>query len=166
MASTTDRLLISQEDFFEYETITANTDPQKILPYIREAQKFDLTSVLNTELIEDLQDNPELARNAALMQYVRPVLCYYSYGRYVRMRNVTDTDYGMVTKTNEFSQPASEKTIARVATEVANLASAYARILLKFLYDNATTYTLWEQNCAAQNSPIRTGYKIDDVSLR
>jgi molybdenum cofactor biosynthesis enzyme MoaA len=85
MASTTDRLLISQEDFFEYETITANTDPQKILPYIREAQKFDLTSVLNTELIEDLQDNPELARNAALMQYVRPVLCYYSYGRYVQI---------------------------------------------------------------------------------
>ena len=164
MASTTNRLLVSEEDFFEYETISTTSDPSNIMPFIREAQKFDLVSVLPVELIEDIQDNMDTTLNSALLPYVRPVLCYYAFARYISMRSVSDTATGFVQKTNEYSTPASDKTITRIATEARNLASAYARELIAYLNDNSVDYPLWKNNCTSES--VRIGSKISDISLK
>jgi hypothetical protein len=143
----TDRLLISKEDFYEYEAITTNTSPDNIQPYIREAQKFDLSTILNKEFIADMQENLEDANYQNLLPYVRPVLAYYSYARYIMNKNAVDTPYGFVQKTNEFSTPATEKTIARIVEQSRNSATAYAREMIEYIKENLVEYPLFKDNC-------------------
>lgn len=163
--SSTNRLLISDESFAPYKSICVNSRPADIMPYVQDAQMFDLVTVLPEELIIDLQDNPELPRNVALLPWVRPVLCYYSYARYITFTGVTDTASGFVQKTNEFSTPASTAAITRIKQEALNIAAGFASKLIRFLNDNAATYPLWTGSCRP-NSPTKSGSNISDISLR
>ncbi len=159
----TDRLLISKEDFYEYKSIVQNSDPSRIMNYVREAQKFDLVSVINKELIEDIQENLNVTRNQNLIPLIKPVLCYYSYARYINFGNVSDSATGFVQKINEFSIPISEKMIARLATGARTLALGYAEDLVKFLNDNKTIYTLWKSGCGVQSSG-KGSFSITEIS--
>jgi hypothetical protein len=144
-----ERLLISKEDFYEYENIHTQTDPVMVMPYVKQAQQFDLPDVINKELIADVIENMDTELNQTLLKYIKPVLVYYSHARYVMQRQgATDSAYGFVQKTNEFSQPSSEKSIVRIASESRSLASAYARLLIEFLEENKTDYPLWESGCS------------------
>jgi len=165
MASSTNRKLISQEDFTPYKSIVVNSEPADIMPYVEDAQLFDLVSVLPRELIEDLQDNPETTPNVALLPYVRPVMCYYAYARYITFVGISDTASGFVQKTNEFSTPASDKVVTRIKQEALNIAAGYASFLVKFLNDKAATYPLWKNSCVP-GSPVKSGSSISAISLR
>lgn len=160
----TDRILISAEDFTEYESIQA--DSLEVLKHAREAQLFDLTTVINKELIADCQDNMNEARNQTLLDYIRPVLCYYSYARYILNKNAVDTPFGLVQKTNEFSTPTPEKTIARLAEQARMTAQAYGRLLVEFLNKNKTTYTLWKSGDCATATKFSSNVVISNVNTK
>lgn len=162
----TDRLLISKEDFYEYESITTNTSPDNIQPYIREAQKFDLSTLLNKELISDMQENLENANYQTLLPYVRPVLAYFSYARYILGKNAVDTPFGFVQKTNEFSQPASEKTIARIVEQARNSATGYARDMIQFIRDNINDYPLFTDNSCNSALKYERNVVITNISTK
>ena len=157
-----DRLLISKEDFYEYKSIVQSCDPSRIMNYVKEAQKFDLVSVINKELIEDIQENLDEERNQNLIPYIKPVLCYYSYARYINFGNVTDSATGFVQKINEYSQPASEKMISRLSLGARSLALGYAEDLVKFLNDNKTIYTLWKSGCGVEKP--KGSFSITEIS--
>lgn len=159
------RLLISKEDFYEYKSIVQSSDPSRIMNYVLEAQKFDLVSVINKELIEDIQENLSATRNQALIPFIKPVLCYYSYARYINFGNVSDSATGLVQKTNEFSTPASEKMIARLSLGARSLALGYAEDLVKYLNDNKTTYPLWKSGCGPDNR-AKGSFSITEISIK
>jgi hypothetical protein len=162
----TDRLLISKEDFYEYEAITTNTSPDNILPYIREAQKFDLTPILGKEFVSDMQENVDTAIYQSLLPYVRPVLAYYSYARYILSKNAVDTPYGFVQKTNEFSQPVTEKTIARIVEQARNSATAYAREMIEFIKDNNTDYPLYVDNSCTSSIKYERNIVVTNINTK
>lgn len=116
------RLLINKNDFKDYKQISKGKDVELIEQYIQEAQDLDLKEIVCREFYYDLLKNFQLPAYQKLIhgetytdaegneiEYkgIKAVLVYYAYARYVLRGHVTDTPFGMVQKTNEFSQPVS-----------------------------------------------------------
>lgn len=159
-----DSLLISYNDFAPYTDINSNIDKSKKLdPFIRQAQYFDLKEVLGDKmfysLVEDFESSPSLPVYSNLMNGstyqisgtnyrnpgLIPVLCYFTYSRYVLSKQSNDTAYGLVHKKNEFSELISEKELNRLADNARSIAAGYMVDVLKFLNNINPSYPIWSQ---------------------
>ncbi|MFA9276669.1 MAG: hypothetical protein ACEQR4_02310 [Rhodoluna sp.] len=65
-------------------------------------------------------------------------MAYYTYSRYLMDSGVNSTPYGIVQKTNDYSQPTSEKTIARKISQAQSGAKAYWERVQQYILDNQT----------------------------
>lgn len=116
------RLLINKNDFKEYKQISKGKDVELIEQYIQEAQDLDLKEIVCREFYYDILKNfqqPEYQKlihgetytdsegNEIEYKGIKAVLVYFAYARYILRGHITDTPFGMVQKTNEFSQPVS-----------------------------------------------------------
>jgi len=154
--------LITYSDFANYRAISANIDSTKRLdPYIEEAQIFDLKPVLDcqdkeflAEIIEGKEDTPY----KELIVYIKPVLVYYTYARFLATHDVMATAHGIVVKINEFSEPISEKTRARLINQAESSALVYQKIMTDFLSDNKSTYPNWK--CSSTSGRTQSGARI------
>jgi hypothetical protein len=157
--------LITYNDFAPYRAISANVDSTKRLePYIEEAQMFDLKPVLDcqdeeflAEIITGKDDSPY----KELIVYIKPVLVYYTYARFLATHDVMATAHGIVTKTNEFSEPISEKTRARLIAQAESSALVYQKIMTDFLSDNKSDYPNWK--CASTSGRTQSGARIKAI---
>ena len=155
-------LLISLADFEPIRQLTSNLDVKKLNPYIQEAQNFDLRPVLGEAFFYDLLANSDDSiyqdllngkeyQNAndetVAFEGLAAALKYFAYARYIESSNTHSTAYGLVSKTNDFSQQAQEKTIARMVTNARSSAKGYLDDVLKFLAVNADDYPIWKQSC-------------------
>ena len=169
MADTTK--LIEASDFAPYKVIADNiTESKTIDPYILEAQQFDLKPLLGQELfidlLEDFEDTPSLSKYEDLFngksyekygkkykhQGLVPVLCYFAYARYLTNANQSSTEYGVVQKRTDESQPVPEATLARMITQAREGAMAYWHDVKTYLDHNANDIPLW--NCSKKDWPI------------
>ena len=165
-------LLISLTDFDGFKNITSNINTVKRLdPYIREAQEFDLRRFLGEELyidlIDDLDASPSLetygdlvtgstyTKDGITYQHdgLKPVLVYFTYARYLENAGVASTNFGVVQKKNEFSDPIDEKRTGRLISQARSGAIVYQARVERYLNDHSTDFPLW--NCSA--GKIRTG---------
>lgn len=154
--------LITISDFTNYRSISVNVDSTKRLdPYIEEAQMFDLKPVL------DCQDEEFLAEIIAgkadtpykeLIVYIKPVLVYYTYARFLATHDVMATAHGIVTKVNEFSEPISEKTRARLVAQAESSALVYQKIMTDYLSDNKAIFPNWK--CSQTSGRTQSGARI------
>lgn len=170
--------LITIADFSGLPAISGNTNVlKKLTPYIKEAQELDLLPILGQEfywaLIADFDGSPSLATYDDLFngssytlsghtykhQGIKLALCYYAYARYRMNANEEETATGIVTKNNPYSEPASEKTIARRVDQARSAAFAYMEPVIKFLNDNSDDYPLW--NC--EKGTNKRGKRITGV---
>jgi hypothetical protein len=163
-------LLISISDFEGFPAISVNTNVvKKLNPYIKEAQELDLLPILGQELywalMEDFEASPSLATYSDLFngseytlngrtykhQGLKPALIYFTYARYRMNANEEETATGLVIKNNPYSEPASEKSIARRVDQARSAAFAYMEPVIKFLNDNEEDYPLWRNTCKQVN---------------
>ena len=157
--------LITYSDFANYRSISANVDSTKRLdPYIEEAQMFDLKPVIDcqdeeflAEIIEGQADTPY----KELIVYIKPVLIYYTYARFLATHDVMATAHGIVHKITEDSEPISEKTRARLIAQAESSALAYQKIMTDFLSDNKLTYPNWK--CASTSGRTQSGARIKAI---
>ncbi len=168
-----DSLLISFPDFAPFTDICSNIDKsRKLDPYIRQAQELDLKEVLGDEffysLLSDFEDSPSLGTYNDLMKgciYEKngatlrnpgliPVLCYFTYSRYVISKPYTDTAFGMMQKKNEYSEPVSGRDLARLADSSRSIAHAYMSDVLKYLNSRNPSYPLWKNGCSASKNKM------------
>lgn len=169
-------LLIEISDFTPYPAISANTNVvKKLNPYIGEAQKLDLLPMLGQRLywalVEDFAASPSLSEYGDLFngseytiagetykhEGLKPVLCYLAYARYRMNANAEETATGIKIKDNPYSEPASEKEIARRVDQARSAAFAYMEPVIKFLNDNSEDYPLWECSKGNKRSTRITG---------
>jgi hypothetical protein len=154
-------MLISLTDIRKFKSITINTDNTRLENYIQEAQDFDLQPFLGNELYYDLiadkESSPSLATYGDLYNGstysignrtfkhvgIVPVLVYFTYARYLANQNVASTKYGMVVKTNDFSQPADSKTVQRLIDQAKSGALVYQDQVKQFLDYKNPRYPLW-----------------------
>jgi len=156
--------LITLSQIQQYKSITDNLNTVKSLdPYIQEAEQFDLRAFLGEELflalVEDYEASPSLATaiyadlyNGKTYTYsgrtykhegLVPVLAYYTFARFAAMSGTHSTKHGFVTKQTDFSEPASEKTIARMIGQAKSSAMVYQDRVRLFLSHNSESYPLW-----------------------
>jgi hypothetical protein len=165
--------LITITDIQKYKPVSSNTNTaKKIDPYILEAQMLDLRKILGDALYFDLVKNwpvPEGEPTDMSVYYTDlmngkeythqgisytfsgliPVLAYYAYARYAADSSTEETATGMVTKTNQFSTPVSEKTIARKVDQARSAAFSYQLEMIDFLNRKSTSsyIPLWKSTC-------------------
>lgn len=170
--------LITISDFADYRAISTNVnDVKRLDPYIAEAQEFDLKELMGQYLYDDFIKNILTTKYQELLngkEYtdtsgytvnykgIKPVLVYYAYSRFLANDNIKSTASGFVIKRqDEYSEPISEKTMARLIQQAESSALSYFEGVRKFLNDNYTTYTLW-QYCGV-NPTKQSGCRISAV---
>lgn len=166
--------LITLEDIQDYKGVTSSLNNVKQLdPFILEAQDFDLRPFLGEELyialLEDFEAKPRLQDygdlfNGSTYTYagrtykhegIIPILVYYAHSRYLMFSNAHSTKYGMVQKTNDFSDPVSEKTMARLIQQAKSGALIYQERVKQFLDRNTELYPLWKGGHKRRKSGLR-----------
>ena len=169
--------LISQADVQKYHPV--GEIPQgRIDPFIIAAQELDLKPVLNDSLYYDfitkyntstdpmynayqnLLNGTTYTYSSQTIQYpgIKPMLAAYAFSRFLPLQQVNVTRYGIVTKTNDQSQPTSASTITYIVNGVRAQAMAYQNQLEQFLLQNQTTYPLY--GTFPSSIEQRTGIKI------
>lgn len=159
--------LITIDDIKLYKEISSNTDvTTKVDQYIVEAQEFDVRAVLGDELYLDILDKREngwaektdykTLFEGGTYTYqdkkysfagLKAVLVYYSYARIIPNLNDQVTAFGLVNKTNEFSNRSEDKIIQRKVSQAINGAEIYQRQMIDFLNRNKSTFPLWKGTC-------------------
>lgn len=171
----TETLLISLSDFAPYKALSTNLTTVKNLdPYILEAQEFDLKPLLGRELFIDLLDDfdssPSLSKyedlfnglsytyegDLYLHRGIIPILCYFTYARYILNSGGHSTDYGLRKKINQDSEEVSEIEKARRVTQAREGAIAYWNDVKLFLdhkkSEDPDTYEYW--NCTKKTTGL------------
>lgn len=77
---------------------------------------------------------------------VKRVLVYYSYGRYVLLNGNNDTASGLVTKTDQFAIPKTQKELEGIADQYRNMGLISFEKTIKFLCANKTTFDFFNSN--------------------
>lgn len=171
--------LISLDDFKPYRPICENVDSiEKLDPYIKEAQMFDLMPLLGEALYYDMLKNLTVqkyqdllhgieyvntAGNTVEFEGIKAALCYWSYAQYIQNSGIHDTPYGPVSKRNEYSDAAPEKSIARLVTNARSSALVYWGQVKKYLTANYEDYPLWNSGGCSSVGGVSGGIKITAV---
>lgn len=170
--------LIDIEDIRGLKSISINTDAEeKLMPFILEAQQFDLKKIMGDafflDFMKDFEGSPSLVKYSLLFnggeftcgnntyrhEGIKTVLCYLSYARYVLNSNINSTAFGTVKKKTEESEHVDDKTINRLYDQAYSGAMEYWRDVVKFL--DQEEYPLWRDCC---NKKIIGTTRISGVS--
>lgn len=175
----TSDLLITQDDIKVYAP-AAELDDARINPYIKEAMELDLKPILNDAFYFDFVNkvgstgDPMYAAYQELLNgkdYVyqdltinypgiKPMLSYYALARFVRDNPVHVTRFGVVTKTLQQSEPVDPKVLYGYINEKKSSGLSYQNQVIKFLWNNASTYPLYNTGGGSINAPTKTSFKM------
>lgn len=172
-----DKYFITQEDI-KIVRPTANLDDARIEPYILEAQRFQLKPLLNDALFYDFlknfdNDNSQYNKYRDLLNGkewtykgkpiyfdgIKPFLCYHTLAKFVVSNPINITRFGVVKKTNNFSEPVSSAEIKFFLDDMKSNASSCESQIIKFLTENRSTYTLYDYN-SSNDAGNRTGFNF------
>jgi hypothetical protein len=161
-------MLISQTDFVNYRELTANLDyTDRLDPFIRQAQQFDIKQLLGEKFYADLTANPATTANAKLLNGgtytdggytyeftgLKAALVMFTYARLIQNQNVSVTRFGVVFKNNgDVSERVDEKTLQRLTSNARDQAVAYWKECEVFICRNDADYPLY-----CHTSSVRKG---------
>ena len=156
-------LLINRNDMTPYCQVAIHSREEEMLqPHILASQLVDIKTVLGNALYTDLVNNRLLDKyktlleggtytnnngNVVTFQGLKASLSCYTYARYMFSKNAVDTPFGMVAKTNEYSEKADASIIQTIASAKRSEATAYLNECLEFIKENLATYPLYETDC-------------------
>jgi len=158
--------LILTTDIKEIKPISDNIDSvERINPYIIEAQDLDIRPFLGDPLfyalVEGFTASPQNTDYLALLNGksyttscgftiffdgLKIAIAYFAYARFVSSQGINITRFGVVQKTNEFSQPVTVEMVDRIAGNARSVGLSYLHQVEEFLDENTTTYPLWRQS--------------------
>lgn len=148
--------IITIQDIKEVRPL-AQLDPQRVDPYITEAQENDLRPILGDALFYDFITNIDTTKYRELLNGktytkdgysiffngVKPMLCYFALARITQNNSINLTSYGAVQKRVDGSDPIDQRILGALITELRDVANSYQTRVIDFLNDNPTTYTLF-----------------------
>jgi hypothetical protein len=173
--------MININDIKLYKSISSNINTIKELdPFILEAQDFDLRAFMGEsfylDFIDDFFASPSLAKysdlwNGQEYEYggyrykhegLKAILIHHSYARFLSHANITSTPYGIVSKTNQYSEKADEKTMSRLIQQARSSASVFEERVEKYLNWHSSDFSLW-RNCKTSENKYKSGVKFRQV---
>ena len=173
--------LVTKADLDAYKYVAdsiknASTWPQ----FVSEAQLLDVKCWLGDSLLSELITQSETSppslstANLALLnggnytyqgrlyifQGLKAAIIYYAFARFTSRQPYNYTQAGITVKDTDYSTPASDKAVQRMATEAMLTAASIKDEVILFLRRNAVTYPLYK--CSASNGRPRTFFVIGD----
>ena len=154
-------MLIQLSDFADYEILPPGAETVKRLdPCIREAENIDMIPLIGQDLLTYLRVNvgasPAEPLADALLVWLKPVLVYYSFARFIRKQQIAVTQHGTVQKKTDVSEPASESSVKAAITRAESDALAYWFKAKEFLEDNDADYPDWQSFCSKSSVTINS----------
>lgn len=156
-------LLINRNDMSPYCQVAIHSREEEMLqPHILASQLVDIKPAIGnafyTDLITNkLDDKYKLLleggtytnqnNNVVTFQGLKASISCYTYARYMFSKNAVDTPFGMVAKTNEYSEKADASIIQSIASAKRSEATAYLNECIEFIKNNVDVYTLFETDC-------------------
>jgi hypothetical protein len=166
-------MLITKQTIQQYKQVSKSVSDDLINPHILEAEFLDLKPLLGEDLYADLVANTGDSKYIDLMEGkvytcngknysfngLKSVLSNFAYARYVVFSSFIDTPFGLVTKSNQDSQPVggSDKRMMGKAAEQA--AYSYFNEVRDFLNRNTTIYDKWNV------CDTKRVFKINKISI-
>ena len=152
--------------------------------HILKAQDLDLKPVLNPALYYDFltkfdsTGDPMYAAYQTLLnggtysyggqtiEYVgiKPMLCAYTFVRFLPMNPINVTRYGVVNKVDPRSTPVPSDEIKYIVNNIKSDAAKYQNDVVQFLSNNTTTYPLY--NTAVSDVKSTVGLNFFSSSNR
>jgi len=139
-------------------------DNDSIEQYIQESQDLDLKDLVCREFFYDLIKNYQDSGYQTLIhggtytnkygyevefKGIKPVLVYFSYARYIFRSHVQDTPFGVVQKTNEFSNPISSQEKRDIRDRYRTDAMSYWDEVKIYLDDQYENFPKWN-SCTSE----------------
>lgn len=157
--------LVTIADLAAYKHIADSVKNAAVWPqFVSEAQLFDvkgwLGDALLAEIVGQVETSPTSlsAKNEALLaggrytyqgrtayfQGLRAAIIYYAFGRYTSRQPFNYTAAGITVKDTDFSTPASDKAVQRLATEAALMGASIKDEICLYLRRNSRDYPLFK----------------------
>ena len=146
--------LITRSDWDTYKKkLGANVSwDDDVKPIVLESQFHDLRDLLTPDFYTEVDKvaetagdygNLTVANYNLLLPYIKPVVVYFSYARYIQAAQMHDNRYGQVIKTNPYSEPVPTEVIDREARKNRSMAIDHYQVLKEYLDDNLSSYTTY-----------------------
>ncbi|WDF54663.1 DUF6712 family protein [Mucilaginibacter sp. KACC 22063] len=168
--------LINLTTIKQFEDLSANIKPERILGFIKKAQELDLKPLLGrvfyNSIITQLNAEGNVKDDASesiinlingcnytdkhqhQINYegIIPTLVYFTLARFIEGDAVRYSASGPVLKNHESSQALSWADTVKIAQQYRSIANAHANEVEKYLWDNQSLYPLWQFDARNKNS--------------
>ena len=135
--------LITVEDIATYRPLSSNIPAARVEPFIREAHDLDLRELLGVDLYNKVVEEISPMNYLDLHPYLKPVLCYRAFARFVKSNRITLTSNGVVGKVVEGSQQSNSTDVHAIVSSATEAAMVYEQRLVEFLDANYADYPEW-----------------------
>lgn len=174
------KLLITIDNIKEFRPIAEAIPQDRILPYIAEAQLFDLKPLLGPALYLDFMNRYDVSADSKYAVYqdllngkdytfggqtlnhpgLIGFLVYFALARFYVNNPINVTRYGITQKRDQDSDPVDPRVLTNAVAELRSIGLAYQADIVKFLSANGTSYPLY--NFQDGSALGQTGVKFFD----
>jgi len=168
--------LVTLSDIQAIESISSNVNfSKKVLPHILDAQEFDVRPLVGEELwveiaaspgdFTDLMSETTYTHGGHTYQHpgLKNVIVMYAVARYKAEINMHDTAHGLVVKNTDYSNPVSDRAVARAEAKAKAGAEVYWTRVRDYLCRKSSSYPLWRGSATQLTG---NGLRIRKVSKR
>ena len=155
--------LITYSDFSTYIDVSVNiTSAKRIDPYIKEAQEFDIRELLGDLFYQRVTASPSTYAtllNGGTYTYegetysfvgLKAAHVYFTYARFILNDDLRSTPSGLKRKLTNESEPISERSLSRYASQAREAANSYWNQCHRFLCRQ--TDSIYDDFCGKDNT--------------
>ena len=134
-----------------------------IVPWIKIAQDKHVQSYLGTDLFDKLRSDIAASSLAGdyvtlMDNYVRDCTVWWTMVELLPNMRVKPDNGGLVVRTSEDSQPASQSEIRLLISQYRDNAQHYTKRLIDYLCENSSSFPEYTTNTGADINPITKTY--------
>lgn len=164
-------LLINKVDFNGFVHLSRGLSLDRIEPYILQAIEHDLKPLMCHDFYYDILNNWQEDDYQLLihgdsyvedgitktMNGLKAVIAYFAHARYTLYGNVQDTPFGKVLKDNDYSTPASERSLNQIAADSMKCANDHYLEVVRYLDTKKETFTIY-RDCSDCGDTVSSKY--------
>ncbi len=140
------QLIVTDDDLKAYSLLDFNIDPEKLIPYILEAQQLRLEPIIGTPFYRKLQDPDRGYEYDYLVTfYVTQALVSWALGIYIKRARYQIAEGGIFSHFSEDSETVAVSEVRVLAKEHEHNAETYARKMVSFIHTYKEHYPEWDQ---------------------
>lgn len=148
-------LFINVKDLKRKSIISGNIDGDKIIQFIEVAQDTAIQNYLGGKLYKKIQqlivddtlsDEVNADYKLLLMDYIKPMLIWYTQANYIPFAAYTVSNGGIFKRSPENSNEVSQEEVSLLTAKVTDTADFYTRRFIDFMNYNSTLYPEYTSN--------------------